>query len=91
MAIAALSNAGGGAGGAGVANSGTRLTHQGRTRLSLVALRIVDAEMNEAPHDGATSGEIVVQAQWLTNGYFNSPDASEQLWAGVTCTAVTSE
>ena len=48
----------------------------------LVDLRIVDANMNEAPHDGATSGEIVVRAPWLTNGYFNSPDASEQLWAG---------
>ena len=48
----------------------------------LVDLRIVDADMNEAPHDGATSGEIVVRSPWLTNGYFNSPDASEQLWAG---------
>jgi fatty-acyl-CoA synthase len=48
----------------------------------LVDLRIVDANMSEAPHDGATSGEIVVRAPWLTNGYFNSPDASEQLWAG---------
>ena len=48
----------------------------------LVDLRIVDADMNEAPHDGATSGEIVVRAPWLTNGYFDSPDASEQLWAG---------
>ena len=48
----------------------------------LVDLRIVDANMNEAPHDGATSGEIVVRAPWLTNGYFNSPEASEQLWAG---------
>ena len=38
--------------------------------------------MNEAPHDGATSGEIVVRAPWLTNGYFNNPEASEQLWAG---------
>jgi fatty-acyl-CoA synthase len=48
----------------------------------LVDLRIVDANMNEAPHDGATSGEIVVRAPWLTNGYFDSPDASEHLWAG---------
>jgi fatty-acyl-CoA synthase len=48
----------------------------------LVDLRIVDANMKEAPHDGATSGEIVVRAPWLTNGYFNSPEASEQLWAG---------
>jgi fatty-acyl-CoA synthase len=38
--------------------------------------------MKEAPHDGATSGEIVVRAPWLTNGYFNNPEASEQLWAG---------
>src|SRR5580692_5060855 len=38
----------------------------------LVDLRIVDTNMNEAPHDGATSGEIVVRAPWLTNGYFNS-------------------
>ena len=48
----------------------------------LVDLRIVDADMNEAPHDGAASGEIVVRAPWLTNGYFNSSEASEQLWAG---------
>jgi fatty-acyl-CoA synthase len=47
----------------------------------LVDLRIVDANMKEVPYDGATSGEIVVRAPWLTNGYFNSPDASEQLWA----------
>jgi fatty-acyl-CoA synthase len=59
---------------------------QSRTRAGracpLVDLRIVDPNMKEMPHDGATSGEIVVRAPWLTNGYFNSPDASEQLWAG---------
>src|ERR1700735_1053226 len=48
----------------------------------LVDLRIVDTNMNETPHDGATSGEIVVRAPWLTNGYFNNPEASEQLGAG---------
>ena len=48
----------------------------------LVDLRIVDRDMKEMPHDGETSGEIVVRAPWLTNGYFNSPDASEQLWNG---------
>jgi fatty-acyl-CoA synthase len=56
-------------------------TRAGRA-VPLVDLRIVDANMDEAPHDGATSGEIVVRAPWLTNGYFNSPDSSEQLWAG---------
>jgi len=48
----------------------------------LVDLRVVDANMKETPHDGVTSGEIVVRAPWLTSGYFNNPDASEQLWAG---------
>jgi fatty-acyl-CoA synthase len=48
----------------------------------LVELRIVDTNMKEMQHDGATSGEIVVRAPWLTNGYSDSPDASEQLWAG---------
>src|SRR5258708_29252697 len=46
----------------------------------LVDLRIVDANMKEMPHDGATSGEIVVRAPWLTNGYSNSPDAADHLW-----------
>ena len=48
----------------------------------LVDLRIVGTNMKEMPREGATSGEIVVRAPWLTNGYSNSPDASEQLWAG---------
>src|SRR5271157_6207240 len=53
----------------------------GRT-CPLVDLRIVDPDMKEQPHDGASSGEIVVRAPWLTSGYFNNPDASEQLWTG---------
>jgi fatty-acyl-CoA synthase len=48
----------------------------------LVDLRVVDSDMKDAPRDGATSGEVVVRAPWLTNGYFNNPEASEQLWAG---------
>ena len=48
----------------------------------LVDLRIVDPDMKDAPNDGAASGEVVVRAPWLTNGYFDNPAASEQLWAG---------
>jgi fatty-acyl-CoA synthase len=48
----------------------------------LVDLRIVDADMKETPRDGESSGEIVVRAPWLTNGYFDNPEASEQLWTG---------
>ncbi len=47
----------------------------------LVDLRIVDAEMQDLPRDGAATGEIVVRAPWLTQGYLNNAQASEQLWA----------
>ncbi len=53
----------------------------GRT-CPLVELEVVDPEMNRLPHDGQSAGEIVVRAPWLTSGYFDNPDASEQLWAG---------
>ncbi len=47
----------------------------------LVDLRIVDGEMRDLPRDGAATGEIVVRAPWLTQGYLNNAQASEQLWA----------
>jgi fatty-acyl-CoA synthase len=48
----------------------------------LVDLRIVDSDMKSVPHDGQSAGEIVLRAPWLTQGYFNNPEGSEQLWAG---------
>ncbi|AQV96701.1 long-chain fatty acid--CoA ligase [Cupriavidus necator] len=48
----------------------------------LVDLRIVDPDMDDVPHDGKASGEIVVRAPWLTQGYLKNPQASEQLWEG---------
>ncbi|MGP0093747.1 MAG: fatty acid--CoA ligase, partial [Xanthobacteraceae bacterium] len=48
----------------------------------LVDLRIVDADMADVPRDGKTPGEIIARAPWLTMGYLNNPEASEQLWAG---------
>jgi fatty-acyl-CoA synthase len=48
----------------------------------LVDLRIVDADMNNVPHDGKSAGEIVLRAPWLTQGYFNNPEGSEELWTG---------
>ena len=50
--------------------------------IPLVDLRIVDHEMNDAAHDGKATGEIVVRAPWLTQGYFKNPEASKDLWAG---------
>jgi fatty-acyl-CoA synthase len=48
----------------------------------LVDLRIVDEDMNDVPHDGKSAGEIVLRSPWLTQGYFDNPEGSEQLWAG---------
>ena len=48
----------------------------------LVDVRVVDADLRELPHDGKATGEIVVRAPWLTQGYLHNPQASEQLWAG---------
>ncbi|MFM0168581.1 fatty acid--CoA ligase [Paraburkholderia sediminicola] len=48
----------------------------------LVDLRIVDDALNDVAHDGKAYGEVVVRAPWLTQGYFDNPEASAQLWAG---------
>jgi fatty-acyl-CoA synthase len=50
--------------------------------IPLVDLRIMDEHMRELPHDGKTSGEIVVRAPWLTQGYLGNLEATEQLWTG---------
>jgi fatty-acyl-CoA synthase len=50
--------------------------------LPLVDLRIVDGEMADMPHDGDATGEVVVRAPWLTQGYLDATQASAELWAG---------
>src|SRR6266702_1090935 len=50
--------------------------------IQLVDLRIVDEQMHDVPHDGKASGEVVVRAPWLTQGYLNDPANSENLWRG---------
>ena len=50
--------------------------------IQLVDLRIVDEQMQDVPHDGKTTGEVVVRAPWLTQGYLNDPVNSEELWHG---------
>jgi len=50
--------------------------------IPFVQLRIVDADMKDVPHDGASQGEVVVRAPWLTQGYLHEPERSEELWRG---------
>jgi fatty-acyl-CoA synthase len=53
----------------------------GRT-VPLVDLRVVDERLAERPRDGSSTGEIVVRAPWLTQGYLKDQKASDRLWAG---------
>ncbi len=48
----------------------------------LVQLKLVDEEMRELPWDGASRGEIVARAPWLTAGYLKDPANSAALWQG---------
>ena len=50
--------------------------------IPFVQLRIVDADMNDVAHDGSNQGEVVVRSPWLTQGYLNEPQRSEELWRG---------
>ena len=48
----------------------------------MVQLRVVDENMNDVPHDGKTTGEVVVRTPWLTQGYLKDRNKSEELWRG---------
>jgi len=50
--------------------------------IPMVDLRVVDPDMRDVPRDGATPGEIVARAPWLTQGYLRDPANSEKLWLG---------
>jgi len=51
-----------------------------------VPVVLVDAAIQAAdgsflPADGSSQGELVLRAPWLTQGYYNEPQKSEELWA----------
>ncbi len=50
--------------------------------LPLVDLRLVDEQMHDVARDGRSTGEIVVRAPWLTQGYLKDHKTSDRLWAG---------
>lgn len=50
--------------------------------IMLVAMEIWDENGIPQPHDGQSTGELVVRAPWLTQSYFKEPDAGNELWQG---------
>ncbi len=50
--------------------------------VALCDIRIVDAQMRDLPHDGVSTGEVVMRSPWLTMGYLDDPAASAALWEG---------
>jgi acyl-CoA synthetase (AMP-forming)/AMP-acid ligase II len=48
--------------------------------IPLVEIEVVDQEGNILPHDGVSTGEVVMRSPWLTAGYFKAPDKSAELW-----------
>lgn len=65
----------------GVDDDGLALRTKTGLPVPLVDLRIVDPDMKDVAHDGKASGEIVVRAPWLSQGYLKDPEASEALWS----------
>ncbi len=47
----------------------------------MVHLEIIDSEGKPLPHDGQSTGEIIVRAPWLTQGYVDDHVRSAELWA----------
>jgi fatty-acyl-CoA synthase len=50
--------------------------------LPLVDLQVADEGLGGVPRDGRSTGEILVRAPWLTQGYLKEEKASERLWHG---------
>lgn len=48
--------------------------------IPLVDLQVADPQGKSLPHDGVSTGEVVVRSPWLTQGYFKEPEKSEDLW-----------
>ena len=49
---------------------------------TLMDVRVVDAEGNDVPHDGITSGEILLSGPSMSPGYFRMPEESERCRLG---------
>ncbi|HYA13946.1 MAG TPA: fatty acid--CoA ligase [Syntrophales bacterium] len=50
--------------------------------IPLVYARIVDHSGKKVPHNGESTGELILRAPWLTESYFKEPERTKDLWKG---------
>ncbi len=50
--------------------------------IPFVYARIVDHSGKDVPHNGESTGELILRAPWLTETYFNDPERTKDLWKG---------
>jgi fatty-acyl-CoA synthase len=48
--------------------------------IPLAEFEVFDAQGNALPHDGESSGEVVMRSPWLTQSYFKTPQKTAELW-----------
>ncbi len=55
------------------------ITKTGRP-IPLAEVEVADASDKILPHDGVSTGEVVMRSPWLTRSYFKAPDKTQELW-----------
>jgi fatty-acyl-CoA synthase len=66
-------------------SSGERAAIKARQGVELITsgeLRVVDTHGKDVPQDGVTQGEIVARGNVIMAGYYNDPEATEQVLRG---------
>jgi fatty-acyl-CoA synthase len=48
--------------------------------IPLAEFEVFDTDGNALPHDGQSSGEVVMRSPWLTQSYFKAPEKTKELW-----------